>query len=88
MKFIEQWQANWVQNNLLIGPRRLEHPLLSFHAGKYIMDILNLDTHLHTKFGYKEEEHGSMEDFIKLKWGDEGVKIIRQLLGFNKKVKS
>lgn len=44
------------------------------------LDIIKLDDILHERHGYTEEEHGSMRDFITLKWGTEFCSFIIELM--------
>jgi hypothetical protein len=39
--------------------------------GVFLFPIIELDTHLKTEFGYSEDEHGSMKDFVSAKWGED-----------------
>lgn len=54
--------------------------LTSYLIKRYSIDILNFDDWLHQEHGYTVEEYGSMEDFIKVKFGQEAVDFIFSLL--------
>lgn len=45
------------------------------------LDVVAVDRILHQKFGYDEEEHGSMMDFMTFKWGEDFSNFVRGLLG-------
>ena len=44
------------------------------------LDVIKFDKWLHEFKGYTEEEHGSIEDFIQLKYGSKAVKLIKKLI--------
>jgi hypothetical protein len=39
--------------------------------GIFLFPILEFDDYLHKEHGYTEEEHGSMKEFVTMKWGDD-----------------
>jgi len=47
---------------------------------KYSLDICKFDNWMQTYYGYNIEEHGSLRDFIQLKFGKEAVNFIDSLL--------
>jgi len=47
---------------------------------KYSIDIINFDDWLHKEHGYNEEIHGSMRDFIILRFGEEACSFIESVL--------
>ena len=44
-----------------------------------LFDVIKFDDILHDRFGYSEEEHGSMNDFITMKWGAEFCSFMKEL---------
>jgi len=56
--------------------------LLSAATHKYCLDIIKLDDWLKVHHRYTEEKHGSMSDFIKLKFGNEADAFIEDLLNY------
>jgi len=57
--------------------------LISAISGKYSLDIVKFNDFLHNRHGYKEKEHGSMMDFIEMKFGIEALNFIKGLLCIN-----
>lgn len=51
-------------------------------TGKFAFDIFRFDKYCHKYLGYKEEKHGSLNDFITRKHGEEASKLIVSLLDF------
>ena len=49
-------------------------------TGRPHLDIFKFDDWLHEQKGYTEEEHGSINDFVKLKYGVDAVNLIRKLI--------
>jgi len=58
-------------------------PLITMVTQKFDLDIIKFDGWLH-KQGYIEEEHGSMREYIVLKYGKDAVLFIDGLLGTRK----
>jgi hypothetical protein len=48
--------------------------------GVFCFPICELDEHFHKQFGYEEEKHGSMSDFITEKWGPEICEKVEKLI--------
>mgnify|MGYP005860726673 CR=1 FL=1 len=80
---IKQKDSMFVKRVLLTTPNKLMDVELSILIGRYVMDILKLDKHLKEKFGYDEEVHGSLNDFINWKFGKAVLNQIRKLLFIN-----
>lgn len=57
------------------------NPRLTIMTLRFDLDIIALDDWLHSEHGYEEEDHGSAEDFIVMKFGKEAAGFIRHLLG-------
>uniref|UniRef100_A0A6M3K357 Uncharacterized protein n=1 Tax=viral metagenome TaxID=1070528 RepID=A0A6M3K357_9ZZZZ len=47
---------------------------------RYSIDIIKFDDWLHKEHGYDEEIHGSMNDFIILRFGEKACSFIESLL--------
>lgn len=60
--------------------RAFMDPLLTAAIGRFDLDIIKLDDWLHTQ-GYKEETHGSMQDYITLTYGTNASAFISRLIG-------
>ena len=58
--------------------------MLTVLTKKYQLDIIKFDDWLAEFHGYDCETHGSMADFITLKFGEEACAFIRSLLGIGK----
>jgi len=56
------------------------HPLFKL-LGIYSFDVIGFDRWLH-KQGYREEEHGSMKDYVTLKYGEENEKFLEEVMNF------
>lgn len=56
-----------------------EAGLLYALTGKLKIDVFSLDHELH-RIGYDEDEHGSMQDYLKLKFGQEIADLIGKLI--------
>ncbi|KKN58784.1 hypothetical protein LCGC14_0548790 [marine sediment metagenome] len=54
--------------------------LITLATGKYSIDIIKFDEWLKEEHGYNETVDGSMEDFIKVSFGQEAVEFIVSLL--------
>jgi hypothetical protein len=48
----------------------------------YDFDIIGFDDWLHRKKGYSEDKHGSMKDFITLKYGETARIFLEEVMGF------
>jgi len=48
--------------------------------GVYTCDIIKFDEYMHKYYGYNEAEHGSLNDFLKLKFGIGAVELIDKLI--------
>jgi len=64
--------------------KKMEYLQFMLLTGKYQLDIIKLDAFLHKEHGYKESKHGSVADFIEMKWGKEACKIIERQLNVKK----
>ncbi len=54
--------------------------MVSYALGKYSFDIIKFDAWLHTAHDYEEKKHGSTADFVKMKFGEEALDFIMELL--------
>ena len=70
----------FIKNVLLTLPNKLIDEEMSMLKNEYVMDINKLDKHLKEKFGYNEEVHGSLNDFISWKFGKAVLNQINKLL--------
>ncbi len=61
--------------------RYFVNPLLA-RIGFYDFDIVGFDDWLHRRKGYSEEKHGSMRDFITLKYGETARIFLEEVMGF------
>ena len=48
--------------------------------GKTKIDLFDFEDKLRSKYGYNEEEHGSLSDFIKTQFDEQTEKQINQLI--------
>lgn len=80
-KFIPQIYANRFSHTFATNPKKYQDGILSMTMGRYVLDIVKFDDMLHEKFGYNEEEHGSMNDFITKKWSKEVLTMVHDLSG-------
>lgn len=48
--------------------------------GGYHLDIIALDDYAHKHWGYTEEKHGSLSDFITAEFGEEARDFIKFLI--------
>ena len=58
--------------------RFIDKRLLPF--GIYTCDIIKFDEYMYKYYGYNEPEHGSLSDFLKLKFGNEADVLIEKLI--------
>jgi hypothetical protein len=58
----------------------MDHGLSSV-TGWYEFDIIAFDEYAHEHWGYTEEEHGSLSDFVKSEFGEEAKDFIGFLIG-------
>ena len=77
---ITQTDYNFIKNTLLTTPNKLMDVELTMSNNKYVMDINKLDNHLKKVFGYNENEHGNLAEFINWKFGKQILKKVEQLL--------
>lgn len=70
-KFIQTFNIN--------NPTIFMDGFISVLSNRYVLNIIKFDDWLHAQ-GYKEEIHGSMCDYIRLKYGENGIKIVEQLI--------
>ena len=42
-------------------------------------DLFKFEDWVRKEYGYNEEKHGSLRDFVKAKWGESAVKLIESL---------
>ena len=80
---ITQTDYNFIKNTLLTTPNKLMDVELTMHNNKYVMDINKLDNHLRKVFGYNEEQHGNLAEFIIWKFGKRALNQIHNLLFIN-----
>ena len=52
---------------------------MSSILNKFQFDVFMFDDYLHEKLGYTEEEHGSINDFLKLKHGEGAVELMKKI---------
>ena len=50
--------------------------------GIYDFDIVGFDDWLHRRKGYSEEKHGSIKDFITLKYGKSTTEYLEEVMDF------
>ena len=72
-----------IKNILLTLPSKLIDTEMSLLKGEYVMDVNKLDEHLKEKFGYDEEVHGNLSEFIEWKFGKRVLNQIHNLLFIN-----
>lgn len=58
-----------IQDTFKFNIREHTDSLIVF--GTFLFPLVEFDDHMHKEFDYKEEEHGSLKDFITKKWGPE-----------------
>ena len=80
---INQTDYNFIKKTLLTTPNYLMDVELTMLNNKYVMDIYKLENHLRKQFGYDEEYHGNLSEFIEWKFGKRVLKKIEQLLFIN-----
>ena len=73
----------FIRNILLTTPNKLIDTEMSLLKGEYVMDIYKLDKHLKDVFGYNEEVHGNLSEFIEWKFGKRVLNKIQELLFIN-----
>jgi len=61
-------------------PDQFQDRMLTMLTGKYMLDVIKLDKWLHNCHRYNEEEHGSMADFIKCRFGVPASDFISSLI--------
>lgn len=54
--------------------------LISFAAERVVVDIVHVDSILHSRFGDYENRGLSMNDIIKEEYGDEAVQLLNELI--------
>lgn len=57
----------------------MDKPMTSMF-GKYSFDIIEFDDYAHEHWGYTEEQHGSLQDFVNGRFGPEAVEFLCRLL--------
>ena len=60
---------------------KFQDRMITMITGKYSLDVIKLDEWLKRRHGYTENEHGSMAEFIEMKFGDNALNFIQELLG-------
>ena len=80
---ITQKDYEFVKKTLLTTPNKLIDVDLSMAENRYIMDIVKLENHLRKVFGYDEEVHGNLSEFIYWKFGKSALNQIHNLLFIN-----
>lgn len=55
-------------------------PLISWLYGRFQIDILAFDARLHQKHEDYLEDGMSIEDIVKLKYGQEGIELLNKLI--------
>ena len=55
--------------------------MITMLTKKYSLDIIKFDSWLEINHGYDIKKHGSMSDFVKMKFGQDAVDFIEKLLG-------
>lgn len=63
-----------------IGFKPFYDGLISIASKKLCIDILKFDDWLHEKYGDYENEGKSMDDIVREKYGEKGVKLIEELI--------
>ena len=80
---IQRKDYEFIKKVLLTYPNKLIDEEMSLLNKKYVMNINKLDNHLKQMFGYNEEQHGNLAEFISWKFGKRVLKKIEQLLYIN-----
>lgn len=78
IKSIQSANFNF-QRYFKIDSLRFMDPLVTIATNRYSLNIANFDSWLHTQ-GYTEEAHGSIRNYINLKYGKSAMKYIISLL--------
>lgn len=82
MKTLSEVIDNYGKTFQAIFGAQVQHfldPFL-FSVGIIHFDVIRFDDYLHRRAGYREEEHGSMKQFIEQKHGDKGISLIKSLM--------
>lgn len=56
-------------------------PVERNHFGYFEFDLFAFDDFLHKRLGYDEDEHGSIKDFLVLKYGDPAANLVHGMIG-------
>jgi hypothetical protein len=59
---------------------KFEDKELGKSTGKYEFDVIAFDDYLHEVFGYREMMHGSIQQFVKDKWGKDSCNFAYDLI--------
>ena len=54
--------------------------LISFAAGRVVVDIIHIDSILHSRFGDYENRGLSMNDIVKEEYGEAAVQLLNELI--------
>lgn len=54
--------------------------LTSFVAGRVVVDVIHIDSILHSRFGNYEDKGLSMNDMLKEQYGEAAVQLINELI--------
>ena len=54
--------------------------LISFAAGRVVVDIIHIDSILHSRFGNYEDRGLSMNDMLKEHYGEAAVQLLNELI--------
>jgi len=54
--------------------------LTSFAAGRVVVDIIHIDSILHSRFGDYEDRGLSMNDILKEQYGETAVQLLNELI--------
>lgn len=89
MNIIQQeyeWPKDWCRvgkdflGTLHMSITEVYDPFVSFAMQKFQIDIIRFDDKLHRKFGDYEQQGMSMKDVIANNYGEQGLKLIEQLI--------
>lgn len=62
------------------GIQKFEDRKLTILTKRFQLNIIKFDEYLHKEHGYSENNHGSISDFIVLKFGIDAEKFIKNLI--------
>ena len=80
-KFSETHKLNDKFHSIFgVGFKPFYDELVSVMSRHLCIDILKFDDWLHEKYGNYEDNDQSMDDLIREKYGEKGVKLIEELM--------